>query len=405
MKQKSFRVIPFTNPSGEQVWQVYGRINGVRFRKNFADKIDSKGRKIESGKVMAKAFAEMKEVERLNSSSNIQTHATRLTADEIKDAERAMELLRGTGQTMTFAAEFFKRNWVPFVSGMTTGDAVKDYVGKRLEEVESGLIVKAHAKALRTELERFERHFEGRELESITTVEINDYLKIEGGGPKTWNNRRSILNGFFVYAVKEDVTEGKQAWCAANAVTGTVHHKRRQLGRKKGEAEVLSEEQARKLMEFLEVFEDGRMVNFFAVTLFGGIRPDFKNGEISKIRPEHFDLDHGQIIMPAWVSKIGETRSITIQPNLKAWLRKYPFDLFPIIPPNCKKLRLTIRKKFSLGHDVLRHSFCAFLYSKTKDLGDVARQAGNSADMIRTHYASYRQPEEVAKFWQIVPKE
>jgi integrase len=146
------------------------------------------------------------------------------------------------------------------------------------------------------------------------------------------------------------------------------------------------------------------MVNFFAVTLFAGIRPDFKDGEISKIQPQHFDLDHGQINISPHVSKNDEVRWVTIQPNLKKWLQKYPFKQFPIVPPNARNLRLEIRKKFGLGHDVLRHTYCSMLYSKTKDLGDASRQAGNSADIFRRCYLNYKQPEEVKKFWGIVPK-
>src|SRR5690606_2234344 len=95
---------------------------------------------------------------------------------------------------------------------------------------------------------------------------------------------------------------------------------------------------------------------------------------------------------------------ITIQPNLRRWLERYPLDKHAIIPPNAFEHRRAIKRKFTLGHDVLRHSFVAYLYSKEHDLGDTARQAGNSADVIRSHYSSYRRPEEVKAFWEIQPK-
>lgn len=386
MKAKPFKVAPFFNPSGEKVWQVYGRIDGKRIRKNFSTRAEAVG------------YKEAKEVERLNVSRDVQTRATRLTAEEIREAEQAVEILRELGKPLTFAAKFCRKHYVPTVSGISADDAVEKYVQKREKDAKEGHITEAQSKRVKTEITRFRKAFEGQELEEITAADLKGYLETGGGSLKTWNNRRTVLSTFYKFALSE-------RWIERNPIIEIPHHGKKAIGRKKGEAEVLTAEQTQKLMEFVEGYQGGRMVNFFAVTLFAGIRPDMKNGEIGKIRPDHFDLDHGQINLPHWVSKIGETRSITIQPNLKAWLQKYPFEQFPIIPPNCKKLRLAIRKKFSLGHDVLRHTFCSFLYSKTKDLGDVARQAGNSADMIRTHYSSYRQPEEVANFWAIEPKE
>ena len=48
-------------------------------------------------------------------------------------------------------------------------------------------------------------------------------------------------------------------------------------------------------------------------------------------------------------------RSVSIQPNLMAWLRAYPLDQFPIMPRGFRRLRLKFRKQFNLSHDILRH--------------------------------------------------
>jgi integrase len=60
--------------------------------------------------------------------------------------------------------------------------------------------------------------------------------------------------------------------------------------------------------------------------LFAGIRPDLYQGEISKLKPEHVRLDIGVITIERDVSKVRMKRTVTIQPNLLAWLRAYPLD-------------------------------------------------------------------------------
>ncbi len=397
MKSQGFKVTPFTNPSGAKAWRVSGSLHGKQIRKNFTDQVNSDGTVVK-GKVLAKAFAEAKEIERLNTVRNVHTVATRLSGEQVAEAERVFDEIKPFGKSLSFVSAFFKKHYVRADVDLSLEDAVSKYTEQREKDAERGLITEAQAKRLTAEMVRFKRKFKERQLADVTLADLLDYLANGGSSLKTWNNRRGVLSTFYKHAAKEN-------WIERNLIAEIPHHGRRAIGRKKGEAETLSADQGTALMKRLEEFKGGIMVNFFAATLFAGIRPDLKDGEISKIKPEHFDLDHGQINLPAWVSKIGETRTITIQPNYRRWLEKYPLDRFPIIPPNARKLRLEMRKEFKLGHDVLRHTFCSFLYSKTKDLGDTAMQAGNSADMIRTHYTSYKQPDEVAKFWAIEPEE
>lgn len=64
----------------------------------------------------------------------------------------------------------------------------------------------------------------------------------------------------------------------------------------------------------------GRFVPFFALCLFGGIRPCLRTGEILRLKPENVNLKTGFIFVSADVSKVREPRKVTIQPNLLAWL-------------------------------------------------------------------------------------
>ena len=81
----------------------------------------------------------------------------------------------------------------------------------------------------------------------------------------------------------------------------------------------------------------------------------------------------------------------------------YPIDRYPIIPSSAPKLLAEIRKKFSLGHDVLRHVYISMHVAKFRSMGDTALQAGNSEAIIKKHYLNLMTPEEADAFWKIVP--
>ena len=147
------------------------------------------------------------------------------------------------------------------------------------------------------------------------------------------------------------------------------------------------------------------MVPFFVLTLFAGVRPDWKGGEISKIRPKDIDLANGVIRIEPEVSKINEKRQIKVQPNLDLWLKKYPLPDAGALPPrNPERVIRDIRKHFNLGHDVLRHTYCSMTVGAFRSVGDAALQAGNSEAIIRQNYLDLKTEEEADAFWRIVPK-
>ncbi|MEZ5275581.1 MAG: hypothetical protein R3F07_04275 [Opitutaceae bacterium] len=150
--------------------------------------------------------------------------------------------------------------------------------------------------------------------------------------------------------------------------------------------------------------QPGAMIPYFALALFAGIRPDWKDGELSKLKPEHIRLDTGVIRIEPDVSKVNESRQIKIQPNLKLWLEKYPVEEFPIIARRrFRDLREDIRKTWKLGHNVLRHTFISMTVGAFRSVGDAAIQAGDSEAIVRRHYLDLKTEVEADRFWQIVP--
>jgi len=157
-------------------------------------------------------------------------------------------------------------------------------------------------------------------------------------------------------------------------------------------------------MAYVEGFKGGRLVPFFALCLFAGIRPCLRTGEILRLKPEHIDLETGVIRIEPDVSKVKELRRVTIQPNLAIWLKAYPLKKFPIIIPNLQKFRAKVAKRFGLTHDVMRHTFISMYVAKFRSLGEAALQAGNSESIIKKHYLDLKSTAEAEQFFGILPK-
>jgi integrase len=169
-------------------------------------------------------------------------------------------------------------------------------------------------------------------------------------------------------------------------------------------AQTLTAAQAAALMDFMETYDGGRWVPYFALCLFAGIRPGVPHGEITKFKPDAVNLEEGVIYISAEVSKVREPRRVAIQPNLAAWLRAYPLDKHPIILGNFKKRRQRFAKKLGLTHDVLRHTFISMFVAKFRSIGEAAIQAGNSESIIRKHYLDLKTTAEAEIFFAILPR-
>ena len=183
-------------------------------------------------------------------------------------------------------------------------------------------------------------------------------------------------------------------------------------------AETLTAQQAADLMAFLETYkgpeykkrpaekhEPGFLVPYFALAMFAGIRPDLRYGEIRKIRPKDIDFSVGVIRIEPEISKVNERRIIKLQPNLRAWLTKYPLrDIGAVPVGDPDRIILEVRKKFSLGHDVLRHTFISMMVAAFKSVGEAALQAGNSEAVVRRHYLDLKTEAEADAFWRIMPE-
>ena len=403
MAKHRFKITPFTNKTGSKAFRVSGTLDGKTVRKNFKTR-DA-----------AVAFRQELDIEYLKDESEGQTVWTTLTHDQNREAIAAVNLLKRSGSTkpLTFAVRFFLDHYKEAAESMSVAEAVTKYTDEKSKEFDRGLISRRQERAIRIEMDKFSSYFGERIVGEIQADEIREYLDAPLGRSKavpslkTWNNRRGYLSTFFKFCLSKK-------YVAEDIILEVPKFK---VKKARGTADTLSAEEATDFMEWLETYKGpqnkdgtfwgkpGCMVPYYALTLFAGIRPDWKDGEIKKLQAKDFRFDTGVIIIEPEASKVNEKRTIKMQPNLVKWLEKYPIEEYPIIPTRrFRDLWVDVREQRKLRHDVMRHTFISMTVGAFRSVGDASLQAGNSEAVIRKHYLDLKSVEEADAFWKIVPK-
>ena len=402
MSKHRFKISPFTNPSGGKAYRVSGTLDGKSIRKNFKTRSD------------AVAYRQELEIQFLQGESEGQTVWTTLTHDQNRDAIAAVNLLKESNSTksLTFAVKYFLDHYKEAAETMAVEAAVEEYTDERSREFERGIISRRQERAISIEMNNLKDYFAGRIVGEIRGDELREYLDKTRGRSKavpslkTWNNRRGYLSTFFKYCLAKK-------YVAENPILDVPQFK---VKKARGTAATLSAAEAKEFMYWLETYRGkqnkdgswwgrpGCMVPYFALTLFAGIRPDFKDGEIGKLRPQDIRFDTDVILIEPEISKVNEKRTIKLQPNLRRWLEKYPIRDYPIIPRRMRDLLVDVRKGRNLPYDVMRHTFISMTVGAFRSVGDTALQAGNSEAVSRKHYLDLKSVDEADEFWKIVPK-
>ncbi len=381
MPDTKFVVSRFTNRNAVISWRVSGRLNGVRIRKNFKSKEEA---------AAEKASLELKA---LQVATNTRAASTFLTEAQLREAEAAFTRLKEQSRSLSFYLDYALTNHREPTSLQTLASAITEYKAVKAREQMQGIISEPQLITIKRHLTVFQTYFPDATVAELSAAQLTTYCQHGNAGLKTYNNRRGVLSTFFKFAIQND-------WVAANPITKVPYHR---IAHRRGSAKTFTAQQAAALMAYAESYHGGRLVPYFALCLFAGIRPCLRTGEILKLKPENVRLDTGVILIEPEVSKVKMKRTVMIHPNLAAWLRAYPLHKFPIIIPALQKRRAKIAKSFGLSHDIMRHTFISMHVAKYRSMGEAALQAGNSETIIRKHYLDLKTPAEAEEFFGIFP--
>jgi integrase/recombinase XerD len=168
----------------------------------------------------------------------------------------------------------------------------------------------------------------------------------------------------------------------------------------RGLIDILSLAKCRELMTHAASLQEGKTVRYFALALFAGVRPE-EIGRLAK-DPRAIDLENNVIHISEAASKTRESRTITIQPNLREWLVRYPAGTMS----QYNKFVGIARKQCALSEaarDILRHTFVSNHVQAFGSFAKTAIESGNSEGIIRKHYYARVSEADAKAFWNIRP--
>ena len=377
-----FVLTRFKNASGTFSWRVSGWLHGIRIRKN--------------AKTREAAAAEktLLEIRAAQAATGLRAATTFLSDAQLREAEDAFRRLVDKPKTLLFYLDQALLTYREPAKDQTLTEAVAAYLAVKNRENHDKLLSISQLNHIRRHLTRLKKQFSDTKIAELTAAQLEAECRRGKACPKTYNNRRGILSTFFKFGLQQE-------WIVTNPITKLPHNR---IAHRRGSARTLTASQVQELMDFVEEYQGGRLVPYFALCLFAGIRPCLREGEASKLQAEQVRLDTGVIQIEPLVAKTGMKRNITIQPNLAGWLRAYPLEKIPLVPPNMQHLRAAIAKRFDLSHDVMRHTFISMFVAKFRSMGEAALQAGNTESIIRKHYLDLKNPAEAEQFFGILPK-
>ena len=361
---------------GKTLWQIYagsklvernGKMVRVLDRRTFADKGEAEG------------TAELLRIQKINYGAAAMSISERLRSQAVE----AQRLLEPHGISLLEAVREFVSNLEALKKSREVTAAVGDYIAGAKTDGRSPRYIGD----LRHRLGRLSQNFEGRTLASVTTTDLENWLRSLGVGAVSRNSYRRRLASLFAYSMD-------RGWCAANPASKVTIAREREtpIG-------ILSPDEFSKLLENASE----QTLPYWLLGGFAGIR----SAEIERLTWRDIHFESRLIEISANKSKTAAKRFIEIQPALEAWLAPYKNHHGPICPVNLRKLLEADRQRAGIKAwptNALRHSFASYHLARFQDAPRLALELGHTnAHLIFRHYRELVKPPEAQKWWNIMP--
>jgi integrase len=393
MPKARFRILKFVNPRTDTTsWRVTGtRRNGDRIRENFADAEEAQYRHTEL------------EAEFHATNGVAALRATRLTDEQVGVAEAAFKRLEQDADLLTAVDHWLR-----------TGKPATIKESPRLDEARKAFVEWLSATtelrpATKENLRQRVKHFVSRvsnlRVTDVLPEHIEKYLAQLNVSANSKDANCRAISSFFSWCMK-----GKRHWavnnpCYAVEIEGMTDDDDR-------EPVVLPLKECEALLRAAEKFENGHLVPYVALCLFGGLRPF----EAARLSWEQVNLTDGEIRLKGTQTKTGKGRIVTIEKTLKAWLSRYR-KCGEIYRSTYDRELKGLRASIGYGPkteenpnlkpwvpDVLRHTAISHYFRLTGSYGRTAEQFGNSEGIIKKHYQGRVSSADTKKFYAVRPQ-
>ena len=293
---------------------------------------------------------------------------------------------------------------------------IDDVVDTIIELNDKKLNSPKYKKHFRLTVNRFSEAFSGRNLDDITTKEIDDYCSDaeKGWGITTQDYNKRLISKFYNMAKDCRYTD-------SNPVKRMTKKEAKKVN--STYIEFFTPEEAKIILRIAAANRPEYIVPL-VLTFFNGLRIDTSTRMIAK----DIHLDYDTIVVPDAIEKT-YGRSIEMLPNTKAWLKmflpnaKMPIFGGKIIPEQlaasdydkftqwCEDVReswgsvrryLNRHTKMNGGRwpkNGHRHAFCTYHLALHGDASKTSYMAGNSPKMLNENYDGKLFKKELAEEW------
>lgn len=385
-----FHIVEFINPSGETAFRVAGyKPDGARVRENFKTQEEAVGRKaeldIEAANIVTTTATRMK--------------ATRLTDEQVKDAERAFAKLGS--RSLLDTVEYYLKNYREPVRQITVQAAFDLFIADRKKQNRRPDTLRN----LRGRLGMFSRLYGTKHVAEVTHDDCREFVFREGTSPRNQINDRLAASNFL-------------NWCVRRQFAVTNHMaKVDKPAVDTHEPSVLSLGDCRKLLAGARDYKEGLLLPYVAISLFAGLRPT----EIARLTWERVDLTEGTITLDGSMAKTRQRRIVKLPDNAIAWLLPLA-PKHPVLVPAAFQVHFG-RVKYAAGfngkegtdgkngdpklrpwvQDYMRHTAISMYLAKHKHEGEAATWAGNSPNVIHRHYKGLVKEAYATEYWSLTP--
>jgi integrase len=300
----------------------------------------------------------------------------------------------------------YAANWKTARGSVTVPVAVAAYEATKKAEGLKPLSLQG----IHTRCGRFAKDFADRNISTITTAEISDWvlgiksLNTRGGeevGLLAKRNYRLALSGLFTFAKSRE-------WVVENPVTEAA----RPRPPKKRPA-ILKPDFIAELLESISVNAPD-LLAFWCLRFFAGVREQ----EVLRMDWEMIDLAAEEVNLPDTVTKTGYERTIKILPALQTFLTPLVKKSGPIVTISAMGRRWGLKKALAgikmfsesgnttIPANVARHSFATYHLLAFRHSGETSLQLGHggSPDMLNRHYKGVGTQKDALAFWKIRPQ-
>lgn len=302
-------------------------------------------------------------------------------AIEYAEASKALD-----GHSLIEAARFYMRHHKRGIEGKLVADAVEDFRQAKIAAGRSG----AYLKDIAYRLGKLSRAFnvEVRQLPPKDVADFLDGLKLQARG---FNNFMLMLRTFFRFCqVRGWLSREVDLLGMVEKRTGTA-----------SEIEIFTPGELRALL----AAAPPHVATCLAIQAFAGVR----TAELLRLTWHDLERRPGYIEVRAGQAKTASRRLIPISKNLEDWLRVAPRDKTERVWPRfshgyfvAQKLAAS-KAGTAWKANALRHSFITYRLAQTKNVAEVALEAGNSPTMIFRHYRELATEAEAKEWFGIVP--